>query len=286
MSHVRVVSVPELPEVETVRRSLKPLVGQRLVRIVIHDGRLRYLVTPALVRRAAGETLRATNRLGKYLVFEFPSDIMVFHLGMTGRMIISSEIPSPYTKVTFYFDSATAHFVDVRRFGFVLSGAAARTALPRGIDALADLNASAARICASSAEIKSILLNQALIAGLGNIYVAEILYRARISPLSRGKDLSKSEVSRILKAIPVVLQRAIEAKGSTISDFAYSLPGEVGFATGSYQKEFLVYNRAGLPCRRCGTKILQIRQSGRSTYYCPRCQPDPTRARTVRKADK
>lgn len=266
--------MPELPEVETVRRSLLPLEGQRLKEIHVEDGRLRYRVTTKLTQKVAGERLRVIERIGKYLLLRFPSDFLLFHLGMTGRMLIGQKEKSPYLKLRLQFERDQLDFIDVRRFGFVLSGAAAAKALPKGEDAYRgfDKKIVAQRIRASRAPVKSILLDQKILAGLGNIYVSEILFLAKVHPATRGIDLGDVAVACIFNAIPKVLQKAIESKGSSISDFVYALPGEKEYSTGNYQKKFLVYSRDGEPCKVCGATIQKMVQSARSSFFCPSCQ--------------
>lgn len=267
--------MPELPEVETVRRSILPLEGQRLRRISIIDGKLRYPVRAALTKKVIGEKLSGISRIGKYLLLRFPSDTLLFHLGMTGRMLLGQKKRPPYTKVEFHFDASRLDFIDVRRFGFVLSGAAAVKAMPKGVDALQKIDTASvtARIRQSKATIKALLLDQKIIAGLGNIYVSEILFLARVHPAKRGISLSEEDTQQILAAMPKVLKKAIESKGSSISDFVYALPGEKEFLTGNYQKKFLVYSRDGEPCKICSTKIQKIVQGARSSFFCPKCQP-------------
>jgi formamidopyrimidine-DNA glycosylase len=266
--------MPELPEVETVRRSLLPLQGQCLEKTSVLDGKLRYQATGKLTQKIHGEKLEQISRLGKYLLLKFPSDTLVFHLGMTGRMLIGQKKKSPYAKVLFHFEKDRLDFIDVRRFGFVLSGAAAQKALPTGIDGLDKLDAEkiSARILQSRAAIKALLLDQKIIAGLGNIYVSEILFLAKVHPAKRGIDLRRAEIELILKATPKVLKRAIEAKGSSISDFVYALPGEKEYSTGNYQSKFLVYSRDGAACKVCKAKIMKIVQGARSSFFCPECQ--------------
>lgn len=266
--------MPELPEVETVRRSLSGLVGQKLLHVEIPDGRLRYRVTGAQFKGAVGQQLTSIRRLGKYLLLDFVDFPIVFHLGMTGRLLITQPNASPYTKVVFHFSQATLCFVDVRRFAFVLAGKKALAALPAGVDALGVENRDALiqKINRSSAPMKSILLNQKIIAGIGNIYAAEMLFAAGIDPHRSGKRITAAQAARLIVACEKVLRRAIEKKGSSISDFVYSLPGEREYSTGAYQKEFLVYNRAGEPCKKCGAQIQKTVLGGRSTFFCKACQ--------------
>lgn len=266
--------MPELPEVETVRRSLSPLSGQKLAAVHIIDGKLRYKVPRNFGAAAIGKKLLSIDRIGKYLSWQFAGEIFVFHLGMTGRLLLNQKTDSPYLKLRFRFRRDTVDFIDVRRFGFVLSGDAARRSVPQSPDALqitaADLAHS--KLCRSRSPIKNLLLDQAILAGLGNIYVSELLFVARIDPRRAGDKLSPKELSAIAAACRKVLKRAIEAKGSSISDYVYSLPGEKAFQTGSYQKSFLVYSRDGEACKKCSGKIQRITQSGRSTFFCPVCQ--------------
>jgi len=266
--------MPELPEVETVRRSLATLAGQKLAAVQVVDGKLRYKVPRDFGALAVGKKIESIDRIGKYLSWQFTGEMFVFHLGMTGRLLLNQKTDSPYLKLRFRFQRDTVDFIDVRRFGFVLSGDRARRSLPQSRDALqitaADLAKS--KLCRSRSPIKNLLLDQAILAGLGNIYVSELLFLARIDPRRAGDTLSKGELTAIAAACRKVLRHAIEAKGSSISDYVYSLPGEKAFQTGSYQKHFLVYSRAGEPCKKCGTKIQRITQSGRSTFFCPVCQ--------------
>jgi formamidopyrimidine-DNA glycosylase len=266
--------MPELPEVETVRRSLTGLVGQTLQRVEVPDGRLRYPVRLRQFEMALGQELSALRRFGKYLLLDFGEFSMLFHLGMTGRLLLTEPEASAYTKVVFRFSGATLCFIDVRRFAFVLTGGAATKALPQGVDALevADRQALIARIRQSSAPIKSILLNQKIIAGIGNIYASEMLFAAGIAPQRKGERISIAEAERLIAAGEKVLRRAIDKKGSSISDFVYSLPGERAYSSGAYQKEFLVYNRAGEPCKKCGALIQKTVLGGRSTFSCKHCQ--------------
>lgn len=267
--------MPELPEVETVRRSLALLEGQNLCQVRITDGRLRYPVRAKELMHFVGSRLVAIRRVGKYLLFDFggaQNQSMVMHLGMTGRLLINAA-ENGYTKVEFFFSRDRLSFIDVRRFGFILTGKAAQEALPAGKDALEiDFNFFAAKIRQSRAAIKTVLMNQNIVAGIGNIYASEILFAAGVNPTRRAADLSEKELWQLFRAMRRVLHRAIAAKGSTISDFVYALPGERAFNTGSYQNQFLVYARAGKRCRRCGAVLEKMIIGNRAAFFCPHCQ--------------
>ncbi|MCS6972307.1 MAG: bifunctional DNA-formamidopyrimidine glycosylase/DNA-(apurinic or apyrimidinic site) lyase [Leptospiraceae bacterium] len=267
--------MPELPEVETVRRSLLGLVGQKLQSAKISDGKLRYPLRKADLAPFWGKTLLAIERLGKYLIFRFGKaneEILVFHLGMTGRLLLN--IPSHrYCKAEFSFTCDRLALIDVRRFAFVLSKKRAVGALPKGIDALADWpDLIAKKFRRRQAAIKNVLMDQNLICGIGNIYAAEILFAAGIHPARRASSLADSEIRQLRRAVKTVLKKAIAAKGTSISDFVYALPGEAAFSTGSYQNAFLVYARTGKPCRRCRKPIERLVLQNRATFFCPRCQ--------------
>lgn len=267
--------MPELPEVETVRRSLSILEGQELRQVQIADSRLRYPITAKELAPLVGARLAAINRIGKYLAFDFAEAqdrLLVVHLGMTGRLLVNAGENS-YTKVEFFFARNRLTFIDVRRFGFILVGKTALNALPKGKDALAvDIDSTADKILRSRAAIKTVLMDQKIVAGIGNIYASEILFAARINPARKAAQLSRTELGQIFRATRRVLKRAIEAKGSTIADFVYALPGENQFQTGNYQKHFLVYARAGKNCRRCNAIIEKMQLGKRATFFCPRCQ--------------
>jgi formamidopyrimidine-DNA glycosylase len=269
--------MPELPEVETVRRSLLATEGQTLQQVKVVDGRLRFPVRAAQFTALTGKVLQKIDRVGKYLVFHFSAAAdapgkMVIHLGMTGRLLINAG-NNNYTKVEFSFSRDRLVYIDVRRFGFILTGQKAVHALPAGIDALAqDLSKAGERILRSRSPIKNVLLDQKILSGIGNIYASEILFSAGINPTRIASGLNSGELKRILTATRRVLQKAIAARGSSISDFVYALPGEEKFSTGYYQKQFLVYMREGEKCRRCSAAVKKIVQSNRATYFCPNCQ--------------
>ncbi len=270
--------MPELPEVETVRRSLLATEGQTLQQVNVIDGRLRYPVRTTQFAGLTGRLLQKIDRAGKYLVFHFSAEagkpgLMVIHLGMTGRLLLNAAKKNSYSKVEFIFSRDRLVYIDVRRFGFILTGAKAAAALPAGIDALSqDLSRAGERILRSRSPIKNVLLDQKIVSGIGNIYASEILFSAGVNPTRLASQLCGDELKRIFEATRSVLRKAIAAKGSSISDFVYALPGEDKFSTGYYQKQFLVYLREGEKCRRCSATIEKIVQSNRATYYCPACQ--------------
>ena len=271
--------MPELPEVETVRRGLAPvLVGRRIARVTVRRRDLRRPLPGDFERRVTGRRVTAIARRAKYLLFHLDDgQTVIGHLGMSGRLaaVAAGYRPCGHDHVLFETeDGAGAVYNDARRFG--LMEICDRAALDDhvmlrrlGPDPLGDGfdgPALAAAAGGRRSPIKAILLDQAVVAGLGNIYVCESLYRARISPLRLGVDLGLRRARRLAAAIRAVLEEAIAAGGSSLRDYV-----QASGAPGYFQHAFRVYGREGAPCA-AGHPIRRIAQSGRSTFYCPRCQ--------------
>jgi formamidopyrimidine-DNA glycosylase len=274
--------VPELPEVETIRRHLAPHVeGRPLDALEVLDERWCRPLAPAeLAAAVEGRRLEALTRRGKYLVFELSGDVCVFlHLRMTGTLLLDPPERPPHTRVRFALGEHELLFVDPRRFGTgeLALGPAEREAFfaaRLGVEPLdpATFTTGHLRELAGRcrAPVKAFLLDQKRIAGVGNIYADEALFRARIHPLRRADTLRGPQVDALRDAVVAVLEAGIAAKGATIDDFRH--PDGV---SGSFQDRFLVHTRAGAPCPNCGTAIVKLRAAGRGTYVCPRCQPPP-----------
>ena len=273
--------VPELPEVETVRRMLDERVRGRRIRAVALSGLgLREPVPAGLARRLRGRAVRRVDRLGKYLLVRLDGGLtLLSHLGMTGRWLLPDRGGWPesrhlHVRVTFS-DGTRLCYEDARRFGLLrlvpTREVARDPALARlGPDPVAEpptggsLRAAAA---GSRVAVKTFLLDQRRIAGLGNIYASEVLHRSGVDPRRRTGGLSAAEWARVAAAIRRVLAEAIARQGTTVSDYR-----TVGNEPGGYGPMLRVYDRAGEPCRRCGGPIRRLVQAGRSTYFCPACQ--------------
>jgi formamidopyrimidine-DNA glycosylase len=276
--------VPELPEVETIRRQLAPhLEGRTIVEVEILDPRWTRPEPPQLVEQALrGRRVEKVGRSGKYLVWECSGDLyLLVHLRMTGSLLFDPIAEPTHTRVRFELDDGhRIIYVDPRRFGtgHVLPGSAARDAYLGariGIEPMTpEFTTEHLRALARGrrAPVKSFVLDQRRIAGVGNIYADEALFRARIHPLRQAGALTRGQVAALRDAIEEALQAGIEAKGATIDDFRH-LDG----ARGSFQDRFLVHRREGEPCPRCGTAIRKLVVGGRGTYVCERCQPKPRR---------
>jgi formamidopyrimidine-DNA glycosylase len=277
--------MPELPEVETIRGQLAPaLEGRVLQRLEVLDSRWCDPAPPEeLAAATAGRTVEAVTRRGKYLTLELSDEVyVVMHLRMTGNLLLveagEGDPGRPHLRVRFSFGDERLLFVDVRRFGtgVVLLGDAARDeyfASRLGVEPLSpDFTADALRALARGrrAPVKAFLLTQERIAGVGNIYADEALYRARIHPLRPVGTLRRPQITDLRDAVVASLEAGIDARGATIDDFRHS-----DGAQGSFQDRFMVHLREGEPCERCGTTIVKLRAAGRGTYVCPRCQPKP-----------
>jgi formamidopyrimidine-DNA glycosylase len=273
--------VPELPEVETVRRQIAPVLeGATILSAEIHDVRLTRPVEPHFVADAlVGEQIATVERRGKYLLWRMASGrTLVVHLRMTGslRHAPAGGLPEDaYRRARVVLDTgAEVGYRDVRRFGTweLLDEGHLRPYLASrlGPEPLAP-SFRAARLArlleGRRAPIKAFLLDQRRIAGVGNIYADEALWRARIHPRRTAGDLGLNEVARLHRGIRAALRRGVELQGSTLRDYATPDGG-----SGGMQREFHVYGRLGEPCDRCGTPIERIVVAGRGTWLCPRCQ--------------
>ena len=277
--------MPELPEVETIRRQLAPIVeGARIEKVEILDPRWCEPERPRDVTAALHDRRVATlRRRGKYLIWDLDGPpALVTHLRMTGTLLCDPPAATPYVRVRIRLETVKgAHrviaFSDPRRFGTgrLLADADAQLDERLGVEPLAhqftpqrlrDLTRG------RRAPIKALLLDQRRIAGIGNIYADEALYMAGIHPLKPAGRLRGSEHERLRDAIVGVLKAGIDARGATIDDFRH-----VDGVQGSFQHQFAAHRRAGEPCARCGAEIVKIVAAGRGTYLCPGCQP-PSRA--------
>ena len=273
-------SVPELPEVETVAAGLRPsLRGAHVAQVrVLRSDVVRH-GTKNLSRALRGRTVLDVGRHGKLLIVQFdPEGRLSVHLGMTGRLVLArrDQPLAPHTHVVLGLrDRAEeVRFQDPRRFGGLWwSGRggrpeAGRFSAPLGPDALRVGLREFRTLAGRHRQVKALLLDQSAIAGLGNIYCDEALFRARIHPRTRASSLSADEVGRLHRAIRTVLREAIAAGGSSLRDYV-DADGNPGW----FQVRHRVYGREGEPCRRCRTSIARELLASRSTHYCPRCQP-------------
>jgi formamidopyrimidine-DNA glycosylase len=295
--------MPELPEVETVRRGLEPaMVGARFSRVTLRRPNLRFPFPPRFAARLEGRTVTALARRAKYLTAALDSgETLIMHLGMSGRFDVALADGRNLSPGDFYLEGAqgtpkhdhvvmamssgaTVTYNDARRFGFMdlvptdgLAGC--KHFAKMGVEPLDGLTGAviAGLFRNKITPLKAALLDQRLIAGLGNIYVCEALHRARLHPEAPAGSLAKPDgkpvaaANTLAKAIVAVLTEAVAAGGSTLRDYAHT-----DGSAGAFQHAFRVYDRVGLACGRsgCGGTIARVVQAGRSTFFCATCQPE------------
>lgn len=271
--------MPELPEVETIVRDLAPLVvGARITRVQVWDPNLvRYPKEGDFNRRLTGGIIRSIGRRGKYICIKLNQGLTwLVHLRMTGRLVAKLEPQERYRRAQFTLDNGnTLYYCDLRRFGdmwalwpgeedfglgFVRLG-------PEPLGKEFSTGWLKAKIAGRRGPVKSLLLDQSIVAGLGNIYADESLYLAGIRPDRPGNSLKEKEVKTLVQAINTVLCQAIEGRGTTFRDYRGGL-GE----TGEHQLRLKVYGKAGQPCDCCGKILVKYRIGGRTTVFCPHCQ--------------
>lgn len=273
--------MPELPEVETVVRGLRaPLIGRRISNMW-HDW-APSIHSPGAAEFAArirGQTVRAVNRRGKYILIELEHDTLLAHLKMSGRLYVadakSTNEADRWVHVRFDLDNGQQlRFSDVRKFGRVyLTQDLASLLGHLGPEPLSDefsLAGFRAGLSGRKRAIKAMLLDQEFVAGVGNIYADEALFQAGIHPAAAAKSLKDEETARLRQTIRDALRVGIKHEGASIN--WYRKPDG---QKGESQNHFYVYGRTGLPCRQCGTAINKIRVAQRGTHFCPQCQPNP-----------
>jgi formamidopyrimidine-DNA glycosylase len=271
--------MPELPEVESVRRTLMPRIqGRRIARVNAPEGRLIRPSHKAFCQGLVGRRVEGSRRQGKLLMLELEGGaFLAVHLGMTGQLIMASHRPqADHLHVTIGFEDQgeSLYYRDVRRFGFlafcpdwaaVLAGPLANM----GPDALGmESGLFVERVSGRKVPLKSLLLDQRVLAGVGNIYADEALHRAGLSPLARTADLAPADLRRLNEVLQETLAESLARGGSSVKNFV-----DAQGRPGTFQHAHRVYRRTGLPCPVCGQPVEKIVLAGRSTHFCPRCQP-------------
>jgi formamidopyrimidine-DNA glycosylase len=275
--------VPELPEVETVVRTLRPVIEGRKILAVRHGKKkLRQPWKPRWNDLIRDQRIQTIGRRGKWILLDLDDGYLVVHLGMTGRLqVVPREQPDEaHTHLAFQLASISnasspeeLRFRDPRRFGLVTHQTAQEMQELLNSGKLGpepfDLTTEAfhAKLKGTKRCLKAVLLDQRVLAGVGNIYADEALFAAKLHPQRAGCDVTRAEANRLRKAIVTVLNRAIAKHGSTFLSFYYG-----DGSSGEYQNEFKAYQQTGRPCSRCRTVIQQVILAGRSTHFCPRCQ--------------
>jgi len=268
--------VPELPEVETVVRDLRPLlIGRSFVKIEVGKKRLRRKWSHAWSAKVVGQRVGRIERRGKWILIDLTDAWLCVHLGMTGQFTVANGPRENHTHLVFTLDDTNElRFRDVRRFGSVTyypNQAALNAHFTQNRLGPEPFNLNASywhdAFSATKRNLKAILLDQSVVAGVGNIYADESLFEARLHPALLGCTFTPRQAEALRHAVIAVLTHAIEQRGSSIRDYI----GGSGLK-GAFQDEFKVYGRTGQPCLRCRERIARIMLAGRSTHFCPKCQ--------------
>jgi len=272
--------MPELPEVETIRRGLEPhVVGRTIAKVIVREPRLRWPVPPHFARFAEGQRITGTSRRGKYLLLHLgeAGDKIIMHLGMSGRVFVldANHALLKHDHLDLVLDDGRVlRYHDPRRFGAVLPWPAAEgehvLMQTMGPEPFSEAFSGAylyAKSRGKTAAVKTFLMDGSVVVGAGNIYAAESLFRSRIRPTRRAGKVSRAEYETLAANVRTVLAEAIVQGGTTLRDFA----GADG-AAGYFQQDLYVYGREGLPCRVCSTPIKLLRLGNRQSCYCPACQ--------------
>lgn len=279
--------MPELPEVETTRRGIEPLiVGQPVKEFIIHHPQLRWPVNPQMQKTLKNQTVLSCQRRGKYLLFEFAEGVQMIHLGMSGsiRHAPADQPRLAHDHAEWRFAQTRLIYNDPRRFGAILwhehqAGPIQEHPLlarlgcePLGTDFTPAVLAKGLQ--SRRQAIKNALLSGQIVVGVGNIYASECLFLAKIHPTTPAGQLSKARIQRLHQAIVDTLNLALAAGGTTLKDYR-NATGEAG---AYFELHAQVYGKEGQPCPRCQTPIRRVVQNQRATYYCTRCQPRPRRS--------
>ena len=261
--------MPELPEVETVVRSLRPaVVGRRILNAEFGTSRVMRGLPPDTAETLRGQQIVGVERFGKFIAIRLDRGCLVVHLGMTGKLLVDSE-PTKWTHLVLTLDHGTVLYDDPRQFGRIEYG----SDIPDRVAALGPeplevtVEEFGRRLRERRSPIKAVLLNQAVVRGVGNIYADEALFRAGIRPQKLAATLKRDAVAKLHAAMQEVLREAIESRGSSVSNYV-----DAEGQKGSFQNSHRVYQRTGEPCVTCSTPIERIVVAQRSTHYCPKCQ--------------
>lgn len=270
--------MPELPEVETVRRGIAPHIeGKTISDVVVRERRLRWPITVGLKQKLAGDRILQLDRRGKYLLLSLSRGVLLIHLGMSGRLRILPQIspPEKHDHVDIILGGGqTLRYTDPRRFGCILwitgdplthslLAALGPEPLEKTFDGRYLFNVSRGK----KLPLKSLVMDSHIVVGVGNIYANEALFLAELSPFMPAGQLTLEAATALALAIKKVLKVAIKAGGTTLRDFV-SAEGKPGY----FQQQLAVYGRGGLPCSSCGSVLIESRLAARTTVYCPRCQ--------------
>lgn len=269
--------MPELPEVETTRLGLMPLVGQTVEKVILRNPAMRWPVPSHIVQTLPSQQLQSLQRRAKYILARFDTGTLILHLGMSGRISLlqQDEPAQKHDHFEIHFKNGyILRLRDPRRFGAVLwcEGEVGQHVLLQSLGPEPLEEAFSGELLYSKtrtrlAPVKNVIMDSTVVVGVGNIYASESLFRAGIHPEIAANRISKTRYQRLAEEIRATLQDALKAGGSSLRDF-FGTDGNPGY----FQQQYFVYGRTGQPCRKCGTAIKSIKLGQRSTFYCPACQ--------------
>lgn len=268
--------MPELPEIETIKNGLQEMVGTSVEKIIIRFPKLRYPLNQQELNNALGNKIQSLTRRAKYLIVNLDKGALVIHLGMSGRLTLYKELAPEIRKhdhVDIICGDLILRYNDPRRFGCIIYSEnyqqldLIRALGPEPLEKKFTAQYLQQKISNRNTPIKQLIMDNAIVVGVGNIYACESLFMSKISPLRQGQSLTSKECQTLVKNIRKVLTAAIAAGGSSISDYK-NAKGELGY----FQQSHQVYGQAGKKCRTCNSVILETRLGQRNSFYCPECQ--------------
>ena len=272
--------MPELPEVQTVLSTLEHLIARKeIAKIdILWDNILENVGNEEFITSLVGKSFQQFKRKGKYLIFQFEDETLITHLRMEGKFYYfkNEEIPNKHTHIVFHFsDGSSLHYHDIRKFGRMYlyhheeEWKALQLLGKEPWDESLTVAYLKQKIGKRKINVKQLLLDQSIIAGIGNIYASEILFRTKIHPLTLARKLKNSELQSLIDCTRSILEEAIAQGGTTVRSYTSSLG-----VSGKFQLSLFVYQREGELCKICGSEIKRIAQNGRSSFYCPTCQKE------------
>lgn len=268
--------MPELPEIETIKRGIGSLEGQIIKKVIIRNNSLRYKISHTFASEVTGKKIQNIKRRAKYLILELSEGYIIIHLGMSGSLTLLNDANTDIKKHD-HFDLETENFIlrynDPRRFGLVMYFCDLNQCRllyklgPEPLDTSFNVKHLLSKLKNKKSSIKQLIMDNHIVVGVGNIYACEALFKAHISPLKAGECITKDEAEKLVKSIKKVLKLAIELGGSSLRDYKQA-DGNLGY----FQNIHNVYGKSGKPCPKCGAKILEKRLGQRNSFYCPVCQ--------------
>ena len=268
--------MPELPEIETIKRGIESLTGQNIINVIIRNDSLRYKISPTLSNDLVGKTIISIKRRAKYLILELTQGYIIIHLGMSGRITLLNNKDTQIKKHDHFdivFKNQILRYNDPRRFGLItyteslLDDKLLKNLGPEPLENDFTPKYLLERLQNKKSAIKKLIMDNQIVVGVGNIYACESLFLSKISPVRSGVSITNTEAELLVKSIKQILNNAIELGGSTLRDYQ-TADGSLGY----FQNIHKVYAKANKPCSECGTIILEQRLGQRNSFYCPKCQ--------------